>query len=539
MFSGNFIDDSDPNTIDLSGGGLYSRISLDPMKRNYFTSNFQDYMQNGILSSGNNVLNFNTTNNSSYVDMTQYKGLMINSLIFKTPTEIFEVAIKDIYDINTLVQMEISKASNALLSQMQALFNGLSTKITSLETDVRQLQVDVNQIKVDLLSLTNDITNNSQNIDKIFGSSGYQQGVDLTTLNTKVSTNTANITSNTQKINTNTANINSNTASITSNTQKINTNIASITSNTQKINSNTATITSNTQKISTNTSNITSVTNNYTSLSQRVANINTSLARVQQDINTIFGSSGYQQGVDLTTLNTKVGTNTSNISSNTQKINTNTQKISVNTQDITNLKSSSGNSTEIQTIKQDISSLNTKINNITTNLTSSMQRITTNENNISNNVRAIALINTTIPSNLSTTISSLQSTTTDHTNTLSRHTTLIGNLQVICNALKTLPVVNMSSSNVLDGNGFARFDCSTLTGYSTAHNDNVLGIVPYDIRASTSNAEYATISTQWADFTNDSTINVRLAPSDGRLSVANKSFKVVYLASNPAKNMPI
>jgi hypothetical protein len=80
--------------------------------------------------------------------------------------------------------------------------------------------------------------------------------VDLINLTTKVNSNTASITANTNSILSNTASITantnsilSNTTSITANTNSINSNTASITANTNSINSNSASITANTTAI--------------------------------------------------------------------------------------------------------------------------------------------------------------------------------------------------------------------------------------------------------------------------------------------------
>lgn len=103
MFNGNFIHDIDPHLLDLSAGGLYTKVSLDPMKNNYFTSNYQDYLQNGVLSNANNVLTLNTTNSSSYIDATAYRGLIIDSLFYKDSTALNEISIRDLFNVNSSI----------------------------------------------------------------------------------------------------------------------------------------------------------------------------------------------------------------------------------------------------------------------------------------------------------------------------------------------------------------------------------------------------------------------------------------------------
>lgn len=92
----------------------------------------------------------------------------------------------------------------------------------------------------------------------------------------------------------------------------------------------------------------------------------------------------------------------------------------------------------------------------------------------------------------------------------------------------------------MNSNGFTRYDCSRLANiYSGAYNDYIIGVVPYDIRATSGNTEYSTIQSQWTDYSNDSIINIRFIANNNNLSVANRSFKIVYLASNPAKNITV
>jgi len=145
MFNGNFINDLDPNMLDLSGGGIYTKISLDPTKTNFISSNFQDYLQNGVLSSSNNVLTLNTSNSSSYIDITPYKGIILNSFFFKSTTELFEISPRDIYNINNgianLNQIQAELASqNAKINAIYGTAGSSSGyNLTDLENNITQL----------------------------------------------------------------------------------------------------------------------------------------------------------------------------------------------------------------------------------------------------------------------------------------------------------------------------------------------------------------------------------------------------------------
>lgn len=109
------------------------------------------------------------------------------------------------------------------------------------------------------------------------------------------------------------------------------------------------------------------------------------------------------------------------------------------------------------------------------------------------------------------------------------------------NLIKGDPVVRVSTVMSLDNNGFTRVDLQNYYNSSQvfygALNDNVLGVIPYDIRISGSSDQYRTLNGTWADFENDRVINARVATDLG--GVANGSFRVIMLTKSAAANVVI
>ena len=185
--------------------------------------------------------------------------------------------------------------------------------------------------------------------------------------------------------------------------------------------------------------------------------------------------------------------------------------------DLTSGSTSSSN--EINQLNNRITSLSSSVTNITNNVSS----LSSSVSNITNDVGSLSSSHSTTQSN----VSLLQ--------------TKVTNLVNVCNTLKTLPVVTYSQSFVLGSNGYAKLTLSdAFTNYTPylAPNDSIISVVPYDIRFSSSKDEYATISTSWADFENDSKANFRLTTLSGSLP-PSPSGRFFYLANNPARNAVI
>lgn len=189
--------------------------------------------------------------------------------------------------------------------------------------------------------------------------------------------------------------------------------------------------------------------------------------------------------------------------------------------------------TTIDTLSKSVEDINSTLLNMQTTLTNLNNRVTALENQHSSTTVDLSTIN----SNVSSLTTSLGVTN----NNITSLRTEFGNIVNIVNILKSEPVVRMTNSIPLDSNGFTRIVLANTSintnGYFGALNDNVISIVPYDVRFSSSNNEYATLATSWADYENDSSINVRIAPSSGAIS--NYTFKVLYLSKSDAASVPI
>ena len=177
--------------------------------------------------------------------------------------------------------------------------------------------------------------------------------------------------------------------------------------------------------------------------------------------------------------------------------------------------------------------LENKVADLTSGSTSSSNEI----NQLNNRITSLSSSVTNITNNVGS-LSSSHSTTQNNVSLLQ---TKVTNLVNVCNTLKTLPVVTYSQSFVLGSNGYAKLTLSdAFTNYTPylAPNDSIISVVPYDIRFSSSKDEYATISTSWADFENDSKANFRLTTLSGSLP-PSPSGRFFYLANNPARNAVI
>lgn len=177
--------------------------------------------------------------------------------------------------------------------------------------------------------------------------------------------------------------------------------------------------------------------------------------------------------------------------------------------------------------------LENKVADLTSGSTSSSNEI----NQLNNRITSLS----SSVSNITNDVGSLSSSHSTTQNNVALLQSKVTNLVNVCNTLKTLPVVTYSQSFVLGSNGYAKLTLSdAFTNYTPylAPNDSIISVVPYDIRFSSSKDEYATISTSWADFENDSKANFRLTTLSGSLP-PSPSGRFFYLANNPARNVVI
>lgn len=173
-----------------------------------------------------------------------------------------------------------------------------------------------------------------------------------------------------------------------------------------------------------------------------------------------------------------------------------------------------------------LSSLVTKVNGLESNNTSVNNEIASIRNdmlNTNNNIESLASSHSSTQGNVAT--------------LLQKQSSIISAI----NLIKSDPVVRLSSTMSLDGNGFTRVNLQNYYNssdtFSGALNDNVLGVIPYDIRMSSSSDQYRTLNGTWADFEGDSIINARVANDlDGAVT---GGCKVIMLTKSSAANVVI
>lgn len=201
-----------------------------------------------------------------------------------------------------------------------------------------------------------------------------------------------------------------------------------------------------------------------------------------------------------------------------------------------------------------LSSLVNQLSGLETNVNQHGSTITSNANSISSLVTKLNGLETADTTH-SRDIASIRSEMIDMNHNIEYQASSLGSTQgnvatllekqssiiSAINLIKSDPVVRVSTVMPLDNNGFTRVDLQNYYNSSQvfygALNDNVLGVIPYDIRISGSSDQYRTLNGTWADFENDRVINARVATDLG--GVANGSFRVIMLTKSAAANVVI
>lgn len=133
MFTGNFINDVYPSTIDLTGGGLYTNIMFDPLKRNYVSTGFENFVQGNVARDDSNVLEFKTSDINSYINIRDYRGLITNSILIPNPSGSNELA-----ELNLAKYYSILSAYDTMVTTLTNRIDELTTKLANAEQTITQ-----------------------------------------------------------------------------------------------------------------------------------------------------------------------------------------------------------------------------------------------------------------------------------------------------------------------------------------------------------------------------------------------------------------
>lgn len=133
MFTGNFINDVYPSTIDLTGGGLYTNIMFDPLKRNYVSTGFENFVQGNVARDDSNVLEFKTSDVNSYINIRDYRGLITNSILIPNPSGSNELA-----ELNLAKYYSILSAYDTMVTTLTNRIDELTTKLANAEQTITQ-----------------------------------------------------------------------------------------------------------------------------------------------------------------------------------------------------------------------------------------------------------------------------------------------------------------------------------------------------------------------------------------------------------------
>lgn len=277
---------------------------------------------------------------------------------------------------------------------------------------------------------------------------------------------------------------------------------------------------------------------------------------------------------DINNLRTTVASNSSQITSNTETINSiksRLNSIEYRLDNIENVAYSRIDNLEanIERIDNRMQELSQKLSETVQSLNSYKSDLNNLSNTVSNNSSQISQILTQLSripthddftnlSNLINTnkqnIDSMKTRLDSVYNKATSNTTDIYNLtyrvdgygntlrdcRSLLLSLKNTDIVkSFIPSQTTDGNGFMRISLNDFpSDMYPRTNDAIVSIQGYDCRVS----NYSVLFTTWADFTNDTTINIQLfwayTNSIGRLGSGNR-VKIFYLTRNPNYNYTI
>ncbi len=365
----------------------------------------------------------------------------------------------------------------------------LDTRVTSNAANIATNTTDITTNKSDILSLDTRVTSNTSSIT----SETIRATAAETALDTRVSSNTASITTNTNDIAVNRIDITtlgirvaSNTTSITANTVDIATNRNSITAMDARVANNANNIITNTNDIATNTADITALDTRVTS---NTASITTNTTDITTNRN------------NITALDTRVTSNTASITTNTTNIATNSNSITaLDTRVTSNTASITTNTTDIATNSNSINALDTRVTSNTariitntSDIATNTSAITTNTNAIATNTADITVLDTRVTSNTASITTNTAGITALDTRVTSNTASITTNTLAIASNTASI-TTNTAGITALDTRVTSNTASITTNTTDIATNSN--SIIALDTRV-TSNT--ASITTNTAD----------------------------------------
>ena len=196
MFTGKFSNDAHPNTLDLSAGGMYTNIMIDPLKINYLSTNRRNFVKEGVTSNDSNVLEFNTTNSDSYISMEAYRGLIANSILIPNTlgsNELIELNLSKFFSILSSYDATIS-ALNRRIDELTATVTANSNSISGIiGTNTGTPPLTLNEVATNIGSLSTKVTNAEQTIGSLSTNIG-SLSTKVTNAEQSIETLTTNLT---------------------------------------------------------------------------------------------------------------------------------------------------------------------------------------------------------------------------------------------------------------------------------------------------------------------------------------------------------
>jgi predicted nucleic acid-binding Zn-ribbon protein len=335
-------------------------------------------------------------------------------------TDYAKASAVTLIDASTTLLQAIGILEKALDGKQDTI-TGAATTVTSSDLTANSVLVSDNTGKIDVSSITTTklgyLTDVTSNIQSQF--TGVSD--EISTLETTVTTNTTDITSNASAISALETTVSTNTTDITSNASAISALETTVSTNTTDITSNASAISALETSVSTNTTDITS---NASAISALETTVSTNTTDITSNASAISA------------LETSVSTNTTDITSNASAISALETTVSTHTTDITSNASAisalettvSTHTTDITSNASAISALETSVSTNTTDITSNASSISALETTVSNKQDTITGAATTVTSSDLTANSVLVSDSTGKIDVSSITTTKLGYL---------------------------------------------------------------------------------------------------------------
>lgn len=299
----------------------------------------------------------------------------------------------------------------------------------------------------------------------------------------------------------------------------------------------------------------------FAGLSERVASLENAVSGLNQRM-TDCESKADQALTKGTALEERLNMFTSDVNAKLANLDTSMEALSQEWLDlgtrVTKLESKvnqhgltlSSNSSSLSSLVNQLSGLETNVNQhgltITSNANSISSLVTklngleTSNTSVTRDIAGIRNDMINMNNSIEYQASSLGSTQGNVATLLEKQSSIISAI----NLIKGDPVVRLGSVWPLDGNGFSRINLpeyfNSNKPFYGALNDNILGVIPYDIRINGSSDQYRTLTGTWADFENDSVINARVVTDlGGTATTSNGRCRVFMLTKSAAADVVI